>query len=164
MPAQVPVASADGQLVMKPLTMRSGNAAAALIAPPPKQPSDANPPSLSLDHTTVSAACLAVLLVFSMTLALAAFASPGTGIQRVQWWSPTGKSEAATPSQQLRPWADGRPDRPHTLVMYAWSNSDAYYHGNLEFFVERGVPGCEGCRYVIIINEDEAHLVRTRRH
>ena len=41
-----------------------------------------------------------------------------------------------------------------TLVLYVFSNTDPEYYQNLLFFVEHGMPGCDNCDYVIIINGD----------
>ena len=51
----------------------------------------------------------------------------------------------------------------NTLVLYVFSNTDPEYYANLLFFVEHGMPGCDECKYVVIINRDPGAPVRLWR-
>ena len=44
-------------------------------------------------------------------------------------------------------------EQPETLVLYAYSNSDAEYERNLHYFVQHGMSEGDGCDYVIIVQE-----------
>lgn len=47
-----------------------------------------------------------------------------------------------------------------TLILYVFSNTDPQYYGNLVFFIKNGVPGCDACEYIVIINRGPEDPVR----
>ena len=56
--------------------------------------------------------------------------------------------------------AAGEDAGPQTLVLYIFSNTDPQYYGNLLFFIKHGMPGCNACEYIIVINQDPGTVVR----
>lgn len=48
-----------------------------------------------------------------------------------------------------------------TLVLYTFSNTDAQYYGNLLYFVNYGMPGCDTCEYIVVVNDLRDNMVLT---
>ena len=45
-------------------------------------------------------------------------------------------------------------------MLYVFSNTDPEYYANLLYFVEHGMPGCDNCEYVVVINRGSDDPVR----
>ena len=53
------------------------------------------------------------------------------------------------------------PRLAETLVLYVFSNTDPEYHQNLLFFLTHGMPGCDTCEYIFVINRSPDDEVRS---
>ena len=45
-------------------------------------------------------------------------------------------------------------------MLYVFSNTDPEYYANLLFFIKHGIPGCDSCDYIIVINQGPTEEVR----
>ena len=58
-----------------------------------------------------------------------------------------------------------RRTQAHILVIYVFSNTDAEYESNLQFFIKHGVKADDGCDYIIVIQTGGASkVVRHQDH
>lgn len=113
------------------------------------------PPSIGLRQKWAG---YILLLLACITFLLMVFADPAASVMRC--WSADGNNRGIAALTRSRQFDSGTAaDRPHTLVLYVWGGTDPNYGDNLLFFVRHGMPGCPGCRYVVIINEDDERPV-----
>ena len=130
------------------------------FASPSKNPDARQTSTLSRIPAALLAGFLVCLLALGMFEALSTFIRSAPHVPLERAWSATAAGGDSSPIRREAANAVAD-DKPHTLVMYVYSNTNPQYPDNLKFFVRHGIPGCSGCRYVIIINEDEQHQVRT---
>ncbi len=54
--------------------------------------------------------------------------------------------------------------RSETLVIYVYSKSDTEYERNLEFFVQNGMWGGDGCDYIIVVQQASCMAANSENH
>eukprot|EP00892_Ulva_mutabilis_P000943 jgi/Ulvmu1/1084/UM105_0043.1 len=164
--APLPALSARSDSAMSFIAEFGGAPGPASTSAAPKAPRRPADEAGLLCKTSPWVGCMLALLA-CITFTLLAIDDQVASL--VGQWSPSGRrgtqiahssrDEVIAHSSRDEVAAEVAPagEAAHTLVLYVWSNTDEYYRDNLQFFVKHGMPGCNGCRYVVIINEDDTH-------
>eukprot|EP00892_Ulva_mutabilis_P000758 jgi/Ulvmu1/10683/UM067_0008.1 len=101
-----------------------------------------------------------LIAVFAVTVTLASVkVAMLVASRELPAWSLDADSmlaEAALSSMSVTAGSE-QPAEPlaETLVLYVFSNTDPEYYNNLLFFVKHGMPGCNTCEYIVVINRNQ---------